>query len=90
MCIRDRIFTSDSASPYADSMIVQDGRITWIGQKADLPDTEGTVTDLGGKRVIPGFVDAHMHPVMLADFRKRITVMPPEINSCLLYTSRCV
>ena len=69
------------AAPYADSMTVQDGRITWIGQKADLPDTEGTVTDLGGKRVIPGFVDAHMHPVMLADFRKRITVMPPEINS---------
>ena len=52
--INGKIFTSDSAAPYADSMIVQDGRITWIGQKADLPDTEGTVTDLGGKRVIPG------------------------------------
>ena len=79
--INGKIFTSDSASPYADSMIVQDGRITWIGQKADLPDTEGTVTDLGGKRVIPGYVEAHLHPDMLADFRKRITVMPPEINS---------
>ena len=31
--------------------------------------------------MIPGFVDAHMHPVMLADFRKKITAMPPEINS---------
>ena len=31
--------------------------------------------------MIPGFVDAHMHPVMLADFRKKITIMPPEINS---------
>lgn len=79
--INGKIFTSDSSAPYADSMIVRDGRVAWIGQQADLPDAEGTVTDLGGKRVIPGFVDAHMHPVMLADFRKRITVMPPEINS---------
>ena len=39
------------------------------------------VTDLKNRRVIPGFVDAHMHPVMLADFRKKITAMPPEINS---------
>ena len=79
--INGKIFTSDSSAPYADSMIVRDGRVAWIGQQTDLPDAEGTVTDLGGKRVIPGFVDAHMHPVMLADFRKRITVMPPEINS---------
>lgn len=40
-----------------------------------------SVTDLQGRRVIPGFVDAHMHPVMLADFRKQITAMPPQINS---------
>ena len=39
------------------------------------------VTDLKNRRAIPGFVDAHMHPVMLADFRKKITAMPPEINS---------
>lgn len=79
--INGKIFTSDSAAPYADSMIVEDGRITWIGTQADLPDTRGAVTDLGGRRVIPGFVDAHMHPVMLADYRKKITIMPPEINS---------
>ena len=39
------------------------------------------VIDLKGRRVIPGFVDAHMHPVMLAEFRKKIAVMPPEIHS---------
>ena len=31
--------------------------------------------------MIPGFVDAHMHPVMLADFSKKIAVMPPKIHS---------
>ncbi len=76
-----RIFTADDANPRADSMIVEQDRILWVGSHHDMPPCSGTVIDLGGKRVIPGFVDAHMHPVMLADFRKKITVMPPQINS---------
>ena len=93
--INGKIFTSDDSHPYADSMIVEEGRIIWIGTKSDMPkeyaeiiagqpctgDGCSSVTDLQGRRVIPGFVDAHMHPVMLADFRKKITAMPPEINS---------
>ncbi len=79
-----RILTSCEALPYADSMAVQNGRILWIGCAQDLPaDCKGSadVVDLGGRRVIPGFVDAHMHPIMLADFRKKISVMPPDIHS---------
>ena len=37
--------------------------------------------DLGGRTVIPGFVDAHMHPVMLADFSRQIACLPPKVNS---------
>ena len=48
--------------------------------KASGPE-DWKVVDLKGRRVIPGFVDAHMHPVMLAEFRKKIAVMPPEIHS---------
>ena len=64
--INGRIFTADDQNPYADSMIISGGRIRWIGKQEDLPETKGTVVDLKGRRVIPGFVDAHMHPVMLA------------------------
>lgn len=46
-----------------------------------MPSWDGPVVDLEGRRVIPGFVDAHMHPVILADFQKQITIMPPEITS---------
>lgn len=49
------------------------------GERIDLSQAE--IIDLKGRRVIPGFADVHMHPVMLADFRKKITVMPPEICS---------
>ena len=93
--INGKIFTSDESCPYADSMVTEGGRIVWIGEKDSMPQeyaemiaahpcTENgssPVTDLKNRRAIPGFVDAHMHPVMLADFRKKITAMPPEINS---------
>lgn len=79
--INGRIFTADDENPHADSMIVSDGRIRWVGKQEELPETQGTVVDLNGRRVIPGFVDAHMHPVMLADFSKQITIMPPAVNS---------
>lgn len=76
-----KIFTSDKNMPYADSMTVVNGRITWIGQEKNIPVSSSHIIDLMGRRVIPGFVDAHMHPVMLADFRKKISAMPPQINS---------
>ncbi len=31
--------------------------------------------------MVPGFIDAHMHPVMLADFSKKISALPPEVHS---------
>ena len=93
--INGKIFTADDRSPFADSMVTENGRIVWIGKMDGMPQEYSEfisaqpytgsgspdVTDLGGRRVIPGFIDAHMHPVMLADFRKKITAMPPEINS---------
>lgn len=79
--INGKIYTADDRMPYAEAMTCEDGRILRIGRLEDLPEDKGEVTDLCGRRVIPGFVDAHMHPVLLADFRKKITVMPPDINS---------
>ena len=79
--VNGKIFTSDHRMPYADAMTVAGGRIVAIGSEKDLPGDRGTVIDLKGRRVIPGFVDAHMHSVMLADCMKKITVMPPEICS---------
>lgn len=79
--VNGRIFTSDDENLWADSMIVCDGRILWAGRKTQLPDWDGPSVDLKGRCVIPGFVDAHMHPIMLADFRKKITIMPPAICS---------
>ena len=50
--------------------------------QTDEPEQEAEeIVDLGGKRVLPGFVDCHMHAIMLANFSKQISVLPPEIYS---------
>ena len=84
--INGKIFTSDDERPYAQAMAVKDGRIAWIGSGAEaeaagIAAESAMVIDLGAKRVLPGFVDCHMHAIMLADFAQQISVLPPEIYS---------
>ncbi|NUN51844.1 MAG: hypothetical protein HUU06_03515, partial [Planctomycetaceae bacterium] len=45
------------------NLLVGGGKLLWIGEEEPvLPEELGaTVTDLGGARVVPGFVDAHAH-----------------------------
>lgn len=86
VCIYEngKIFTSDRENLYAQAMLVEDGIIRKVGsaETVEALAPEGCQrVDLGGRRVIPGFVDAHMHPVMLADFCRQIAALPPKIHS---------
>jgi imidazolonepropionase len=51
-------------SPWA--VLVRDGRVAWVGDPEDAPDTERW-EDLGTALVSPGLVDAHTHPVFAGD-----------------------
>jgi predicted amidohydrolase YtcJ len=59
------IITMSPAQPTATSLALLDGRIAYVGdhlplaKKAAGPEAE--VIDLGGRTVIPGFNDAHVH-----------------------------
>ncbi len=53
----------DSAN-YAEAVVVKDGKIVFIGSKADAEKMKGDSTvmnDLQGKTLLPGFLDAHSH-----------------------------
>ncbi|MEU0933149.1 MULTISPECIES: amidohydrolase [unclassified Embleya] len=59
-----RLHTVDPDLPEAEALAVRAGRIAWVGADADAaawigPDT--VVLDGAGRRVLPGFVDAHNH-----------------------------
>lgn len=79
-----RIFTADKENRYADAMIVAAGKIRWVGKEDSLAEEQKEQmekVDLGNACVIPGFVDAHMHPVMLADYATWISALPPRVHS---------
>lgn len=63
--VNAKIFTSDDHNLYADAMAVENGIITWVGKETEMPADYSEKIDLEGKRVLPGFVDAHMHPLCL-------------------------
>ncbi|GAA1592711.1 MULTISPECIES: imidazolonepropionase [Kribbella] len=63
-----------------DAALVIDGsKIAWAGQRQNAPAADAA-TDLGGRAVIPGFVDSHSHLVFAGDraeeFAARMTGTP--------------
>jgi len=59
------IVTMEGDQPVTvEAIVVDDGRITFVGSKEDAlkQQAEGTVLkDLGGKTLLPGFIDGHAH-----------------------------
>ena len=50
-----------------DAAVVLEGRrITWVGPRLDAPEADAA-RDLGGRAVVPGFVDSHSHLVFAGD-----------------------
>ncbi|GIH74890.1 imidazolonepropionase [Planobispora longispora] len=48
------------------ALVVEDGRVAWIGRSGDDPGADERV-DVDGRCVIPGFVDSHAHLVFAGD-----------------------
>ena len=76
-----KIFTSNSSKPYADAMLIEDEKVKWIGDIKDLDYEADKKIDLEARRVIPGLIDSHMHPLILSEFEVQIACLPPNIYS---------
>ncbi len=48
------------------AVVVEAHRVSWVGARRDAPDADAA-RDLGGRAVIPGFVDSHSHLVFAGD-----------------------
>ncbi|MFI5035069.1 MAG: imidazolonepropionase [Acidimicrobiales bacterium] len=57
------------------ALVVEDGRVAWVGRNDDAPMADERV-DVAGAAVVPGFVDAHTHLVFAgersAEFEARV------------------
>jgi predicted amidohydrolase YtcJ len=75
------IVTMDDARPTADAVAVTGGRIAAVGDADDiLGDLRGPgtlVVDLGGKALLPGFLDPHSHYLNSLTVANQVNVFAP-------------
>lgn len=83
------LITNDPTHPDGDgsplgivadaAVVVEHGEVRWVGREAAVPDTDER-RELGGRAVIPSFVDSHSHLVFAGDrsaeFAARMTGEP--------------
>ena len=61
------LLVSNTSADLANAaLIVEDGKIAWVGESMSAPAADSQV-DLQGRTVIPGFVDSHAHLVFAGD-----------------------
>src|SRR6267154_150369 len=64
--INGRIATVDHSRPFAEAVAIQNGRFISVGSNQEIMRLRASNTetiDLGGRTVIPGLNDSHMHPI---------------------------
>lgn len=78
------VLTLDADNTVAEAIAIRDGRVEAVGKNADVtrwrsPDTE--LVDLGGKTLMPGFIDAHSHFPVSGLFAVTADLRPPPIGN---------
>lgn len=77
----------EGAEPYGavedGALLIRDGRLAWVGPRADLPAHDAAETRrLDGRWVTPGLIDCHTHLVFGGDrsqeFERRLSGVPYE------------
>jgi len=82
--VNARVLTMNAAAPRAEAVAVRGERIAAVGGEAELRALAGAATeivDLGGRALLPGFVDAHGH--LLHAGRTGLSILdlrPPPIG----------
>jgi predicted amidohydrolase YtcJ len=64
--INGGVYTVDRDRPWAEAVVVRDGRIVFVGDNAEASARAGAdtrVVDLAGRLLLPGFHDSHVHPM---------------------------
>jgi predicted amidohydrolase YtcJ len=59
-----RVYTVNTKQPWAEAVAIQGDKIVAVGSEAEIDHYRGTSTkviDAGGKLVLPGFTDCHIH-----------------------------
>ncbi|MDH3440929.1 MAG: amidohydrolase [Gammaproteobacteria bacterium] len=64
-----RFYTVDPSQPWAEAVAIDDGRVVYVGNAEGVQqfvEADTAVHDLRGRFVLPGLVDSHTHPGLVA------------------------
>jgi predicted amidohydrolase YtcJ len=61
--VNARVWSGDRAAPWAEALAVSGGQLAAVGTNDEVRKLAGAVTpiDAGGRLVLPGFIDTHVH-----------------------------
>jgi len=82
--INGRVVTCDAGQPTATAVAVRDGRIVAVGEEAAARQALGPdapTVDLGGRTMVPGFIDAHNHMACTAETFFAVDASPRSVGS---------
>jgi predicted amidohydrolase YtcJ len=69
--VNGKILTADQRFSIHQALAIRDGKIRAVGTSTEMRKLSGPrtqVIDLGGRTVIPGLIDSHMHAIRAASF----------------------
>ncbi len=78
------VLTMDPQNPVVEGVAVRGRRIADLGSSSDMEDRKGPQTqviDLGGRTLMPGFIDAHCHAGIYGTVKKQVTCGGPDVRS---------
>jgi len=78
------VITMNEKRERAEAFAVKDGKFIAVGTSSEIEEyigKETKVLDLDGKTVVPGFIDAHIHPSMVAKERLKVDLGPTRVKS---------
>jgi predicted amidohydrolase YtcJ len=82
--IRGNIITMDVEKPRAEAVLVIGDRISGVGSDSEIEafiDRGTEVIDLGGRTLVPGFVDCHAHPMFYGESLMAVDCRTPPVSS---------
>jgi predicted amidohydrolase YtcJ len=91
-----RVFTSDTSALWAEAVAIRDGSIVATGSDQEVLTYAGKAThlvDLGGRLVVPGFNDAHVHTTPYGNLINAADFIPgggPTVDEMLGYLAAAV
>lgn len=64
--VNGKIYTVNKKQPWAEAVVIRDNKIAYVGDNEGARKfaPAGEVEDLGGKFMMPGIIDGHVHPLM--------------------------